>query len=71
MKLRVAAAPEHVVANDTVLEPLSQTLGVPRSALPLVSGVRARDKIVETAGVDPGVAEQRLRAAGRKDLDAT
>ena len=70
-KVRVREAPERGRANEAVLKLLAQMLDVPRSALQLVSGQGARDKIVEAAGIDPAAVEQRLTAAGRKDAQAT
>ena len=62
-KVRVTAAPEVGRANDAVLRLLADVLAVPRSAVTLVSGHSARDKIVELAGVGPALAERRLSSA--------
>ena len=72
-KVRVTAAPENGRANEAVLRLLSAALGLPRTALTLVSGHGGRDKIVELTGVGPALAERRLESAsasergGRKD----
>ncbi len=71
-KVRVTAAPEQGRANEAVLRLLAEALAVPRSALALVSGHGARDKIVELTGLGPALVERRLASAsapdrGRKD----
>jgi uncharacterized protein YggU (UPF0235/DUF167 family) len=42
-------------ANEAAMRALAAALGVPRSALLLVSGGRARTKVVEVAGADPAL----------------
>jgi hypothetical protein len=71
-KVRVTAAPEHGRANDAVVRLMADTLSLPLSAVTIVSGHGARDKIVELTGVGPGLIERRLASAstsdrGRKD----
>ena len=66
-KVRVTAAPEHGRANEAVLRLLSAALGLPRTALTLVSGHGARDKIVELTGVGPALAERRLESASESE----
>lgn len=71
-KVRVTAAPEHGRANDAVVRLMADTLSLPLSAVTIVSGHGARDKIIELTGVGPGVIERRLASAtssdrGRKD----
>jgi hypothetical protein len=63
-KVRVAAPPEGGRANDAVLELLAERLGLPRRALSIVSGHRARDKVVEMTGVDRDAIEMKLEGAG-------
>lgn len=62
-KVRVTSAPEHGRANDAVVRLLATTLAVPCEAVSIVSGRGARDKIVELAGVGPGLVERRLDSA--------
>ena len=62
-KLRVAAPPDRGRANDAVVQLLADTLSIPRSAVTLIAGHGARDKIVELAGIDPGEIERRLSSA--------
>jgi uncharacterized protein (TIGR00251 family) len=63
-KVRVAAPPEGGRANDAVLELLAERLELPRRAISIVSGHRARDKVVEMTGVDPDSIERKLEGAG-------
>lgn len=66
-KVRVAAAPERGRANDALVELLAETLALPRPNVRLVSGLGARDKIVELSGIDAEETECRLAAAGGKE----
>jgi len=62
-KVRVAEAPERGRANEAVLRLLAEALALPRTALTLVSGHAARDKIVELTGIGPALIERRLSSA--------
>lgn len=62
-KVRVAEAPERGRANEAVLRLLAEALTLPRTALTLVSGHGAREKIVELTGIGPGLIERRLSSA--------
>lgn len=59
-KVRVAEAPERGRANDAVIELLAESLSVPRRDVELVSGHRARDKVVELHGIAEDEAVRRL-----------
>jgi uncharacterized protein len=59
-KVRVSAPPEGGRANEAVLELLAERVGLPRRALSIVSGHRARDKVVEMSGIDRDETERRL-----------
>jgi uncharacterized protein (TIGR00251 family) len=59
-KVRVAVAPERGRANEAVVRLLAARLGVPRSAVSVVSGQASRDKIVELRGLARADAERRL-----------
>lgn len=59
LKARVRAAPEDGKANAALLALLAETLQVPRSALCLVGGEKARLKTVRVAG-DTALLKQRL-----------
>jgi uncharacterized protein YggU (UPF0235/DUF167 family) len=55
-----------------VLRLVADTVAVPLSAVTIVSGHGARDKIIELTGVGPALIERRLASAsspdrGRKD----
>lgn len=62
-KLRVAEAPERGRANEAVLRLLAEALALPRTAVTLVSGHGAREKIVELTGIGPALIERRLSSA--------
>jgi uncharacterized protein YggU (UPF0235/DUF167 family) len=62
-KVRITAAPERGRANEAVLDLLADVLGVPRSALALVSGHGGRRKSVAVAGLTAAEAEERLAHA--------
>lgn len=71
-KVRVTAPPEDGRANDAVVKLVAETLALPLSAVTIVSGHGARDKIVELTGVGPALIERRLASAssaerGRRD----
>jgi uncharacterized protein (TIGR00251 family) len=66
-KVRVAAPPERGAANRAVVELLAATLGVPTTAVRLVSGPASRDKMVEVAGMGRAEIEARLASAERED----
>lgn len=60
LKIRVRAVPDKGAANAAVLKLLAKSLGVPKSALELISGHTARVKTVRVTGLSPGQAEVRL-----------
>ena len=49
LKLAIHAPPEDGKANDAILGLLAEALGCPKSALTLVRGATARDKVVQVA----------------------
>lgn len=49
VNLRTTATPEDGKANDAVLALLAKALGCPRSALTLVRGATARNKVIHVA----------------------
>jgi uncharacterized protein (TIGR00251 family) len=59
-KVRVGAAPERGRANAELLELLSERLGVRPAELSIVSGLAARDKVVELRGLSAHEAAHRL-----------
>jgi uncharacterized protein len=66
-KVRVTAPAEGGRANDAVVRLLADTFGLPRTAVTLVSGHSARDKIVELTGIEPEDIERRLSSAAGKE----
>lgn len=50
LRIRVTAQPEKGKANKAFVALLAKRLGVPKSALAVVSGETARDKMVRVAG---------------------
>jgi uncharacterized protein (TIGR00251 family) len=69
-KVRVTAPAESGRANNAVVRLLAETLELPRTAVTLVSGHSARDKIVELAGIEPEDLERRLSSAAGKERRA-
>jgi len=55
----VRARPVEGQANRAVVDAIASAFGVRRSAVTLVSGERARDKVLHVVG-DPGVLRERL-----------
>ena len=60
-KVRVAAPPENGRANDAVRRLLAERLDLPQSAVTIVSGHTAREKVVELDGISQERAEAGLR----------
>jgi uncharacterized protein (TIGR00251 family) len=69
-KVRVAAPAEGGRANEAVVRLLAETLSIPREDVTLVSGLGARDKIVQLTGLDATQIEQRLSSAAVKELQS-
>jgi uncharacterized protein (TIGR00251 family) len=51
LKVRIAAPPVEDAANAELVTFLAKRLRVPKSAVHIVKGVRARDKVVKIEGV--------------------
>lgn len=62
LRVRVCAAPVDGEANDALLALLARTFRVPRSAVTLVRGSHARDKLVSIQGCSLATLEARLKA---------
>lgn len=62
-RLFVAAAPEKGKANAAVLDLLAETLHIPRASVELVSGRKARDKVVVLHGLAAAEVDDRLAEA--------
>ena len=63
-KVRVTAPPERGKANDAVVRLVAATLGLPRSAVTIVSGHGTREKTVEIVGADGDRVDTALESAG-------
>ena len=61
--IRLAAAPVDGTANEALTRFLADRLDVPRRAVTILSGVRARDKRVQIADVTAAEVARRLAAA--------
>ncbi len=62
IKVRIASSPSDQEANETLIEFLSEVLGVPRSRLDIVAGVAGRDKLISVIDMDAETAHQRIVA---------
>ena len=61
LRAQVTAAPEKGQANGAVLALLARALGVPPSALALLSGAANPAKRIGVRGLGPGQVAERLR----------
>lgn len=50
IKIRLTSPPVDDAANEELIVLLARELGVPRSGVRIVSGARARSKVVEVVG---------------------
>lgn len=62
IKVRIASPPADNEANDTLIDFLSEVLGVPKSRLDIVAGVAGRDKLISVLDMDADTAHQRILA---------
>jgi uncharacterized protein (TIGR00251 family) len=62
VKVRIAAPPSDNEANATLIEFLSEILGVPKSRLDIVAGAVGRDKLISVVDMDTETVHQRLLA---------
>jgi uncharacterized protein (TIGR00251 family) len=60
LKIRVAAPPVGGEANEELVRFLAKRLGVPRSAVTIVSGSGSRSKVAAVEGIGTGEAAARL-----------
>jgi uncharacterized protein (TIGR00251 family) len=58
--VRLTAPPVEGAANEALARLLGKALGVAPSAVRVVSGATARNKLVSVAGVDAATARERL-----------
>lgn len=64
LKLRLAAPPVDGAANEALIRFLAERLGVPRSAVTLVSGATSRRKVVEVSGMTAEAVAAHLPVGG-------
>lgn len=62
LKLRLAAPPVDGAANEELIRWLAKFFDVPRTAIEILSGATAKQKLIRINGVQPAVAEQKLNA---------
>lgn len=62
IKVRIAAPPSDNEANETLINFLSEVLGVPKSRLDIVAGLSGRDKLISIVDMDAETAHQRILA---------
>jgi uncharacterized protein (TIGR00251 family) len=60
--VRVTAPPVEGAANKAVIELLARRLGVPKSAVRIALGERAREKVIEVEGLSDAEAKEMLGA---------
>ena len=63
LKVRLTAPPVEGAANESLVELLSATFGIPKKAVTIVAGTGSRSKIVELAGT----TEERVRSRMEHD----
>ena len=62
IKVRIAAPPTDSESNATLIEFLSEILGVAKSRLDIVAGANGRDKLIAVMDMDVDTAQQRILA---------
>lgn len=62
LKVALTAPPVEGAANKALVEFLAKTLGVPKSAVSLISGVISRHKTVYVTGIEAETAMRKLAA---------
>lgn len=62
IKVRIAAPPTDREANETLIDFLSEILGVPKSRLDIVAGLAGRDKLISVVDMDVETVHQRILA---------
>ena len=58
IKIRLTSPPVDDAANEELIALLARELGVPRSSVRIVSGTRARSKLVEVVGASMDRVQQ-------------
>lgn len=67
LRLRLTAPPVEGAANRQCIELLSEALGVPKSAVTIVSGATGKRKRIRVRGMEPSAVEKALAAFPGKD----
>jgi uncharacterized protein (TIGR00251 family) len=62
IKVRIASPPADHEANETLINFLSEILGVQKSRLDIVAGTTGRDKLISVLDMDADTAHQRILA---------
>ncbi|MFL5613873.1 MAG: DUF167 domain-containing protein [Gemmatimonadaceae bacterium] len=53
LKVRLQAPPVDDAANEALVQLIATALGLPRGAVRIIAGARARSKVVEVVGASP------------------
>ena len=64
LRVRIRESPVDGQANRALIALLADRLGIPKSAVRIVSGLRSRNKVVELSGLDKDSA-MRVLISGR------
>jgi uncharacterized protein (TIGR00251 family) len=62
IKVRIAAPPSDNEANETLINFLSEILGIPKTRLDIVAGAAGRDKLIAVVDMDTETVQQRILA---------
>jgi hypothetical protein len=62
IKVRLAAPPSDNEANESLINFLSEVLGVAKSRLDIVAGLSGRDKLISVEDMDADTVHQRILA---------
>jgi uncharacterized protein (TIGR00251 family) len=62
IKVRIAAPPTDSESNQTLIDFLSEILGVPKTRLDIVAGAAGRDKLISVVDMDVETVHQRILA---------
>ncbi|MEK6712091.1 MAG: DUF167 domain-containing protein [Nitrospinota bacterium] len=69
LRVRLTAPPVEGAANRQCIELLSKVLGVPKSAVSILSGAAGKRKRLLVRGVEPSAAEAALARLARKGAE--
>jgi len=64
LRIRLSAPPVDGAANEALIRYLAERLGLPRSAVELVSGASGRRKVLRIGGVTAETASRALLVGG-------